>query len=138
MLIPKKVKHRKWQKGRSKGRLVETRGIELNYGTYGLKAIEAARLTSQQIEAARRVVTHFLKRQGRLWIRVFPDKPITKRPPETTMGGGKGSVDHYVFLVKPGRIILEVDGVGDDVAREALRRASHKLPFKSKVVSKTD
>lgn len=138
MLIPKKVKHRKWQKGRSKKRAVETRGINLNYGQYGLKAIEAARLTSQQIEAARRTVTHFLKRQGRLWIRVFPDKPITKRPPETTMGGGKGSVDHYVFLVRPGRIILEVDGVAEETVREALRRAAYKLPFKSRIISKSD
>ncbi|MEK7546832.1 MAG: 50S ribosomal protein L16 [Patescibacteria group bacterium] len=136
MLIPKKVKHRKWQKGRSRGRLKEGRGVLINYGEFGLKATEAAWLTSRQIEAARRAVTHFLKRQGRLWIRVFPDKPITKRPPETTMGGGKGSVDHYVFPVRPGRIILEVDGVGEEVAREALRRAAHKLPFKSRVVSK--
>ena len=138
MLIPKKVKHRKWQKGRSRGRLVESRGLLLNYGQYGLKATEAAWLTSQQIEAPRRTVTHFLKRQGRLWIRVFPDKPITKRPPETTMGGGKGSVDHYVFPVRPGRIILEVDGVAEATAREALRRAGYKLPFKSKVIAKSD
>ena len=138
MLIPKKVKHRKWQKGRSKGRLKETRGLSLNYGQFGLKATEPAWLTSRQIEAARRVVTHFLKRQGRLWIRVFPDKPITKRPPETTMGGGKGSVEYYVFPVKPGRIILEVDGVSEATAKEALRRASHKLPFKSRVVIKSE
>ena len=138
MLIPKKVKHRKWQKGRSKGRLIESRGLLLNYGQYGLKATEAAWLTSQQIEAARRTVTHFLKRQGRLWIRVFPDKPITKRPPETTMGGGKGSVDHYVFPVRPGRIILEVDGVPEATAREALRRAGYKLPFKSRVIVKSE
>lgn len=138
MLIPKKVKHRKWQKGRSLGRKVENRGISLNYGQFGLKATEAARLTSRQIEAARRTVTHFLKRQGRLWIRVFPDKPITKRPPETTMGGGKGSVDHYVFPVRPGRIILEIDGVSEATAREALRRAGHKLPFKSRIIIKTE
>ncbi len=137
MLIPKKVKHRKWQKGRSKGRLKETRGLELNYGEYGLKATEPARLTSRQIEAARRAITHFLKRQGRLWIRVFPDKPITQRPPETTMGGGKGSVDHYVFPVRAGRIIFEVDGISREDAKEALRRASHKLPFKSTIVMKT-
>src|SRR3989338_9225717 len=136
MLIPKKVKHRKWQKGRSKGRLVESRGLLLNYGQYGLKATEAAWLTSQQIEAARRTVTHFLKRQGRLWIRVFPDKPITKRPPETTMGGGKGSVDHYVFPVRPGRIIFEIDVVDKNIASEALRLAGFKLPFKSKIVTK--
>ena len=136
MLIPKKVKHRKWQKGRSRRRMVETRGLALNYGQHGLKAIEPAWLTSRQIEAARRAVTNFLKREGRLWIRVFPDKPVTLRPPETTMGGGKGSVDHYVFPVRPGRIILEIDGVDKKTAAEALRRAGHKLPFKSRVVSK--
>jgi len=136
MLIPKKVKHRKWHKGRSRRRLVETRGLLLSYGQHGLKATEAAWLTSKQIEAARRAVTNFLKREGRLWIRVFPDKPVTMRPPETTMGGGKGAVDHYVFPVRPGRIILEVDGVDKKTATEALRRAGHKLPFKSKVVSK--
>ncbi len=138
MLIPKKVKHRKWHKGRSRRRLVETRGLLLNYGQHGLKATEAAWLTSQQIEAARRAVTNFLKREGRLWIRVFPDKPVTMRPPETTMGGGKGAVDHYVFPVRPGRIILEVDGVDKKTATEALRRAGHKLPFKSRVVSKEE
>lgn len=138
MLIPKKVKHRKWQKGRSRRRMVETRGLALNYGQYGLKAIEPAWLSSKQIEAARRAVTNFLKREGRLWIRVFPDKPVTLRPPETTMGGGKGSVDHYVFPVRPGRVILEIDGVGKETATEALRRAGHKLPFKSRVVSKEE
>ncbi len=136
MLIPKKVKHRKWQKGRSRKRLTETRGVELNYGTFGLKAVEPAWLDSRQIESARRAVTNFLKREGRLWIRVFPDKPVTQRPPETTMGGGKGSVDHYVFPVRPGRIILELDGVSQETAKEALRRAAHKLPFKSRVVEK--
>lgn len=138
MLIPKKVKHRKWHKGRSRRRLVETRGLLLSYGQHGLKAIEPAWLTSKQIEAARRAVTNFLKREGRLWIRVFPDKPVTLRPPETTMGGGKGAVDHYVFPVRPGRIILEVDGVDKKTATEALRRAGHKLPFKSRVVSKEE
>ncbi len=98
MLIPKKVKHRKWQKGRSLTRKVETRGLSLSYGQFGLKAVEGARLNSRQIEAARKTITNFIKREGRLWIRVFPDKPITKRPPETTMGGGKGSVDHYVSV----------------------------------------
>lgn len=136
MLIPKKVKHRKWQKGRSRGRKVETRGISLSYGQWGLKALEPAWLNSRQIEAARRAMTNFMQREGRLWIRVFPDKPVTKRPPEVTMGGGKGSVDHYVFPVRPGRIIFEID-VADPVrAKETLRRASHKLPFKSRMVSK--
>jgi large subunit ribosomal protein L16 len=136
MLIPKKVKHRKWHKGRSRKRTVETRGLELNFGQYGLKALEAAWLNSRQIEAARRAVTGAIKREGRLWIRVFPDKPITKRPPETTMGGGKGSVEYYVFPVKPGRIIFEMDGVGREIAVSALRLAGHKLPFKTKIVTR--
>lgn len=136
MLIPKKVKHRKWQKGRSKGRLVETRGVELNYGQYGLKALEPSWLNSKQIEAARKSITNHLKRSGRLWIRVFPDKPVTQQAPEKTLGGGKGSVDHYVFPVRPGRIIFEIDGVPLDLAKEALRLAGHKLPFKSKIVTK--
>lgn len=134
MLIPKKVKHRKWQKGRSRKRLVESRGLELNYGQYGLKALGSAWITSAQIEAARRVLTHFTKREGKIWIRVFPDKPVTKRPPETTMGGGKGSVDHYVFPVRPGRIIFEMDGVKPEIAEEAIKRAGYKLPFKSKFI----
>ena len=136
MLIPKKVKHRKWQKGRSRKRRVETRGLELNYGEYGLKALEPSWLNSKQIEAARKAITHFMKREGRMWIRVFPDKPVTLRPPETTMGGGKGSVDHYVFPVKPGRVIFEVDGVSKEIAIGALKRAAHKLPFKTKVIGR--
>jgi large subunit ribosomal protein L16 len=136
MLIPKKVKHRKWQKGRSRRRLVETRGIELNYGVIGLKALEPAWLSSRQIEAARKAITNHLKRTGRLWIRVFPDKPVTQQAPEKTLGGGKGSVDHYVFPVRPGRIIFEIDGVEIGIAQEALRLASHKLPFKSKIVTR--
>lgn len=134
MLIPKKVKHRKWHKGRSKKRMVETRGLELSYGAYGLKAMEPGRLNSRQIEAARRTITNFIKREGRLWIRVFPDKPITKRPPETTMGGGKGAVDHYVFVVRPGRMIFEMDAATPEAAKEALRLAGYKLPFKTRVV----
>lgn len=136
MLIPKKVKHRKWQKGRSKGRSVETRGLTLSYGTYGLKSTESAWLTSRQIEAARKTITNFLKRAGRLWIRVFPDKPITLQAPEKTLGGGKGNVDHYVFPVRPGRILFEIDGVDGKTATEALRRAGYKLPVKSRVISK--
>ena len=136
MLIPKKVKHRKWQKGKSKGRMVETRGTELNFGSFGLQSIEGAWINSRQIEAARKSITHFIKRGGKVWIRIFPDKPITKKPPEVTLGGGKGAVDHYVFPVKPGRILFEMDGVKEDVAREALRRAGHKLPVKTRVVSK--
>ncbi|MBS3903673.1 MAG: 50S ribosomal protein L16 [Anaplasmataceae bacterium] len=136
MLIPKKVKHRKWHKGRSRKRQVETRGLEVSYGSYGLKAMGSAWLNSRQIEAARKSVTNFLKREGRLFIRVFPDKPVTERPPEVTMGGGKGSVDHYVFPVRPGRIIFELDGVSEAKAKEAFRVAGHKLPFKTKVVGR--
>ncbi|MEK7110621.1 MAG: 50S ribosomal protein L16 [Patescibacteria group bacterium] len=138
MLIPKKVKHRKWQKGRSKKRQVETRGLDLSYGAHGLKATEGCRINSRQIEAARRTITNFIKREGRLWIRVFPDKPVTKRPPEVTMGGGKGAVDHYVFQVRPGRIIFEIDAPDPVKAKEALRLAGYKLPFKTKVISRTD
>jgi large subunit ribosomal protein L16 len=136
MLIPKKVKHRKWQKGRSRNRKVETRGLTLSYGEYGLKSTESAWVTSRQIEAARKTITNFLKRSGRLWIRIFPDKPITLQAPEKTLGGGKGSVDHYVFPVRPGRILFEIDGVPAATAKEALRRAGYKLPVKSKVISK--
>ncbi|MDE2019300.1 MAG: 50S ribosomal protein L16 [Patescibacteria group bacterium] len=136
MLIPKKVKHRKWQKGRSLGRQVETRGLELHYGQYGLKALSSAWMSSKQIEAARKTITNSLKRAGRLWIRVFPDKPITRQAPEKTLGGGKGSVEFYVFPVRPGRILFEIDGVDAEKAKEALRLASYKLPVKSKVVSK--
>ena len=136
MLIPKKVKHRKWQKGRSKSRSVETRGLELSYGQHGLKSMESAWLTSRQIEAARKTITNFLKRNGRLWIRVFPDKPITLQAPEKTLGGGKGNVDHYVFPIRPGRVLFEIEGTDAATAREALRRAGYKLPVKSKVISK--
>jgi large subunit ribosomal protein L16 len=137
MLIPKKAKHRKWQKGRSRSRQTETRGTELNFGAFGLKAESAAWINSRQIEAARKTITNFMKREGKLWIRIFPDKPITKRPPEITMGGGKGDVDHYVFPVKPGRILFEMDGVTRDVAYQALRLAGHKLPIKTRIVSKS-
>jgi len=136
MLIPKKVKHRKWHKGRSREREVETRGLELSYGQYGLKAMDSAWLNSRQIEAGRRTITNFIKRQGRLWIRVFPDKPITKRPPESTLGGGKGGVDHYVFPVRPGRVIFELDGVDRVIAARALKLAGYKMPFKTKVIFK--
>ncbi|SRR5258708_1227184 len=136
MLIPKKVKHRKWQKGRSRKRKVETRGLELSYGQFGLKSLESAWLTSRQIEASRKTITNFLKRTGRLWIRIFPDKPITLQAPEKTLGGGKGAVDHYVFPVRPGRILFEIDGVSEASAREALRLASYKLPVKTRVIVK--
>jgi large subunit ribosomal protein L16 len=136
MLLPKKTKHRKWQRGRSKTRAVETRGTALAFGAVGLKATGLAWLNSRQIEAARRTITNYLKREGRLWIRVFPDKPVTARPPELTMGGGKGSVEHYVMVVRPGRIIFEVDGADPAKMKEALNRAAYKLPFRSMIVTK--
>lgn len=137
LLVPKKVKHRKWQKGRSRKRLVETRGTSLNFGSYALKAESAAWITSRQIEAARKAITSHMKREGKLWIRIFPDKPVTKRPPEVTMGGGKGDVDHFVFPVKPGRVLFELDGVSEEIAREALRLAGHKLPVKTRIITNT-
>lgn len=134
MLQPRKVKHRKWHKGTTRGR--ETRGIELSFGAYGLKALGACWITARQIEAARRAMTHYIQRGGKIWIRVFPDKPVTKKPPEVTLGGGKGAVDHYVVPVKPGRILFEMDGVSPEIAEEAMRLAAHKLPIKTKFVSK--
>ena len=136
MLTPKKVKHRKWQKGRSKNRRVEVRGTKLSYGSFGLKAESSAWVNSRQIEAARRTITNHVKRAGKVFIRIFPDKPITKRPPEVTMGGGKGSVDHYVFPVRPGRVLFEMDGVSEQLAREALRLASFKLPVRTRFIMK--
>ena len=136
MLIPKKVKHRKWQKGRSLKREIDTRGLKLNFGSYGLQSLESAWITSAQIEAARKSLTNFIKREGKIWIRIFPDKPITKKPPEVTMGAGKGAVDHYVVPIKPGRIIFEMDGVSEAIARSAFRLAGHKLPVKTRVLVK--
>lgn len=136
MLQPKKQKHRKMQKGRSRGRLKETRGIHLAFGRFGLQARSAAWVTSAQIEAARKAISHSLKREGKLWIRVFPDKPVTKLPPEVTLGGGKGDVSHYVVPVRPGRILFEIDGVPEKSASEALRIAGHKLPVLTKIVIK--
>ena len=136
MLLPKKVKHRKSQKGRSRTRTVETRGLELSYGSFGLQSLEAAWVNSRQIEAARKTITNYLKRDGRLWIRLFPDKPITQQGPEKTPCGRKGSVDHYVFPVKPGRVLFELDGVTAVRAKEALRLASFKLPVKARVIER--
>ncbi len=118
------------------GRLVETRGVRLAYGSYGIQTLERSWLNSRQIESARRTIANFVKREGKIWIRIFPDKPITKKPPEITMGGGKGAVDHYVTPVRPGRIIFEMDGVSEATAKEAFRLAGHKLPFKTKFVKK--
>lgn len=136
MLIPKKVKHRKWQKGKNRRRMIDTRGLSLAFGNFGLQATSPAWINSRQVEAARRTITHFTKRGGKVWIRIFPDKPVTKRPPEVTMGGGKGSVDQYVFPVKVGRVLFEIDGVAPEMAKEALRRAGHKLPVKTRIVTK--
>lgn len=136
MLQPKKVKHRKWQKGRSLSRTVETRGIRLAFGSYGLQALESRWITPRQLEAARRAMTRFVQRGGKIWIRVFPDKPVTKRPPEVTMGGGKGAVDHYVCVVKPGRVLFEMDGISREIAEKALRLASHKLPIRTKFIER--
>lgn len=136
MLLPKKVKHRKWQKGRSLGRMVETRGTKVSYGSYGLKALSSAWIDSRQIEAARKAITFFTKKSGKMWIRIFPDKPITKKPPEVTMGSGKGAVDHYVVPVRPGRVMFEVDGLDEATSRLALIRAGHKLPVTTSVVKR--
>jgi len=134
MLQPKKVKHRKWQKGVSRG--YETRGTDLAFGNFGLKSLESCWITSRQIEASRRAMTRHIERGGKVWIRIFPDKPVTKKPPEVTLGGGKGAVDHYVAAIKPGRILFEMDGVSEEIAREAMRLAGHKLPVLTKFVKK--
>ncbi|MEK7512776.1 MAG: 50S ribosomal protein L16 [Patescibacteria group bacterium] len=136
MLQPKKQKFRKQQKGRSRKRTVETRGLTVSYGRYGLQSLESSWITANQIEAARKAITHTMKREGRVWIRIFPDKPITKLPPEVTLGGGKGEVDHYVCPVKPGRILFEIDGVDDTIAHEAFRKAGHKLPVKTRLITR--
>ena len=136
MLQPKRTKFRKMHKGRIKG---EAKGGEtLAFGTYGLKAAEPDRITARQIEAARRAMTRHMKRQGRVWIRIFPDVPVTSKPVEVRMGKGKGSVDFWAAKVKPGRIMFEIDGVGDGVAREALRLAAMKLPVKTRTVMRED
>ena len=132
MLMPKRVKWRKQMRGRMKGH--EMRGVEVSFGEYGLQALEPAWLTQRQIEAARRALVRYMKRRGKVWIRIFPDKPVTQRAAETRMGKGKGAVDHWVAVVKPGRILIEVSGLSEEIAREAMRLASHKLPIKTKMV----
>ncbi|TSC93390.1 MAG: large subunit ribosomal protein L16 [Candidatus Berkelbacteria bacterium Licking1014_7] len=134
MLIPRKVKHRKHFRGKMRG--ISNRGQNLEFGSFGLKAQSRGWLTSRQIEAARRALTRFIKREGQVWIRVFPDRPVTSQPNETGMGGGKGSVDHYVCTVTPGRIIFEMDGVEQSIAKQALKLAQYKLPIKTKIISK--
>jgi large subunit ribosomal protein L16 len=133
MLMPKRTKYRKQHRGRRKGKA--TSGHYVAFGEYGLKAVESAWITANQIEAARMTITRYLKKGGKLWIRVFPDKPVTKKPAETRMGKGKGNVDRWVAVVKPGRILFELAGVPEEAAREAFRRASFKLPIKTRFVS---
>lgn len=134
LLAPSRYKYRKQHRGRMKG--AATRGNTLSFGEYGLQALEPCWLESRQIESARIALTRFMKRGGKVWIRVFPDKPITAKPAETRMGSGKGAVDHYVAVVKPGRIIFEIGGVTEDIAREAVRLAGHKLPIKTRFLAR--
>ncbi len=136
MLLPKRVKHRKVQRGSRKG--VAKGGTELNFGDYGIKALEAGWITNRQIESARVAMTRHMKRGGKVWIDIFPDKPITQKPAETRMGSGKGNPEAWVAVVKPGRMMFEVAGVSEEVAKEAIRLAQHKLPIKTKFVSRAD
>ena len=134
ILMPKKIRHRKWRKRSSK--TIRKRGSNLVFGSYGLKAAESKWITSRQIEAARRAIIRYLRKGGKLWIRIFPDKPVTKKGTEVPMGGGKGSVDHYVFPINPGRIIFEIEGISEEKAREAFSRADDKLPIKTIFIKK--
>ena len=136
MLLPKRVKYRRVHRGRMKGKA--TRGNKVTYGQYGLQALEPGWIKSNQIEAARVAMTRYTRRGGQVWIKIFPDKPVTKKPAETRMGSGKGSPEYWVAVVKPGRVLFEIAGVSEEVAREALRLASHKLPCKTRIVSKAD
>ncbi|MCB0116006.1 MAG: 50S ribosomal protein L16 [Caldilineaceae bacterium] len=134
MLMPKRVKFRKMHRGRMRGKA--QRGSTIAFGTYGLQALDPQWLTSRQIEAARRAVVRYLRRGGKIWIRVFPDKPVTMRAAETRMGSGKGSVDHWVAVIKPGRVLFEIAGVREDQAREAFRLAAHKLPMRTQFIAR--
>lgn len=134
MLMPKRVKYRRVHRGRLTGKA--TRGTTISNGSYGLVALEPAWITSNQIEAARIAMTRYIRRGGQVWIKIFPDKPVTEKPAETRMGSGKGSPEYWVAVVKPGRILFEIDGVTEDIAREALRLAMHKLPIKCKFVAR--
>ena len=138
MLFPKKVKYRKWHKMRKRNPGVETRGTELAFGSYGLKAMEDFRITSQQIEAARKVMTRFVQKTGKMWIRVFPDIAITKKPPEVKMGKGKGEPIGFMFPVRPGRVLFEIDGLAEETAKKALKGAAAKLPVKTKIVARLE
>jgi len=134
MLMPKRVKYRKQMRGRMK--VKAQRGVDVSFGDYGLKSLECGYMSARQIEAARRAIVHELKRRGKVWIRVFPDKPYTKRAAETRMGKGKGSVDHWVAVIRPGRVLFEVGGTDEDSALKALQRARYKLGFRTKIISK--
>ena len=136
MLIPKRVKHRKTQRGRRRGKAY--RGSTVAFGSFGLKALEGAWITNRQIESARIAINRYLRRDGKVWIRIFPDKPVTKKPAETRMGSGKGNPELWVAVVKPGRVLFEIDGVSKERAQEAVRLASHKLPIKCKFVQRVD
>ena len=136
MLMPKRVKYRKHHRGRMKGKA--HRGNKVSFGEFGLQALEPCWMSNRQIEAARRAIVRHVRRSGKLWIRVFPDKPVTKRAAETRMGSGKGNVDHWVAVVKPGRMLFEISGVGEEAAREAMRLASRKLPIQTRFVTRED
>ncbi len=136
MLMPKRVKYRKQMRGRMKGK--ESRGVAVQFGEYGLQALEPVWITSRQIEACRRAIVRYMKRRGKIWIRIFPDKPVTQKAAETRMGSGKGSVEYWVAVVKPGRVLFEVSGLPEEDAREALRLAAFKLPCKTKFIKRID
>lgn len=136
MLTPRKVKHRKVFKGRRRGKTVASRKVEVSFGNFGLKSLGHAWITARQIESARRTITRVIQKGGKIWIRIFPDKPVTKKGTEVPMGGGKGAVDHYVAVIKPGTILFEVGGIPQDLAKKAFKLASYKLPIKTKFVIK--
>ncbi len=136
MLLPKRVKYRRVMRGRMKGKA--TRGNKVTYGDFGIQALEPAWITSNQIEAARVAMTRYIKRGGQVWIKIFPDKPVTEKPAETRMGSGKGSPEYWVAVVKPGRVLFEIGGVSEEIAKEAMRLAMHKLPVKCKFVARAD
>ena len=136
MLMPKRVKYRKQHRGRMKGK--DSRGVDISFGDYGLQALEPHWITARQIEAARRAIVRHMRRRGKYWVRIFPDKPITSKPAETRMGKGKGDVDQWVAVVRPGRVMFEVSGVNDVIARDALKLASHKLPIKTQIIARQE
>jgi len=136
MLFPKRVKYQKQMRGRMKGQA--SRGVEVAFGDYGLQAVEPGWITARQIEATRRALVRYMRRRGKVWIRIFPDKPVTKKPAETRMGKGKGAVDHWVAVVKPGRIMFEISGLSEEGAHEAMRLAAHKLPIKTRFARRLD